>query len=294
MFFYSAYGLCWQSDWEIPELQEIPPQGSPDVVVRGGRVPAALDEPLLRGVFYQIQGDDFLFHLPEVLSFWVRQGKEIVMQVSQNCPSATFRSMLLGTALGALLHQRGRLILHASAVVGASGALVFAGVSGSGKSTTAAALVGRGYRLLCDDLCLLSIRSGEIWVEPAAAKLKLLPAVAEQLEWNPDLKPMRAAVAKREALVPEMFCNSSARLQRVFVLSVEHRPGTATLTTSRAVAELLRHSYRGVFLQPHQRAAHLDQITRVAAAVPVKVARRVQGERCIHRLIDDLERDLME
>ena len=47
--------------------------------------------------------------------------------------------------MGIVLYQRNLLVLHASAVNIAGGAVVFLGVSGEGKSSTAATFVTHGY-----------------------------------------------------------------------------------------------------------------------------------------------------
>ncbi|MEG8053162.1 hypothetical protein QP185_07710 [Sphingomonas aerolata] len=52
---------------------------------------------------------------------------------------------LLGTALGALLHQRALLPLHCNAIVHDGKAFLFCGDSGAGKSTLAAVFEARGY-----------------------------------------------------------------------------------------------------------------------------------------------------
>jgi hypothetical protein len=59
----------------------------------------------------------------------------------------TFQHCVLPVMLPAL----GTEVLHASAVVGTKGVAAFCGVSGAGKSTIAAALTRRGYRIWADD-----------------------------------------------------------------------------------------------------------------------------------------------
>src|SRR2546425_6397236 len=62
---------------------------------------------------------------------------------------------LLGPVLGFVLRQHGVIALHASAIAVAGQALVLAGPSEAGKSTTAAALAIRGESVLCADICPL-------------------------------------------------------------------------------------------------------------------------------------------
>lgn len=75
---------------------------------------------------------------------------------------------LLAIPLLHLLRPRGVTALHASAVASPQGAVVCAGVSGSGKSTTAGSLDAHGWPRIADDMVLLAPPAS-----PAAA-----PAVA--------------------------------------------------------------------------------------------------------------------
>lgn len=58
--------------------------------------------------------------------------------------------------LAIALHLQGAVLLHASSVVVREKAIVFAGASGSGKSTTAAMLHRLGYAVLSDDVTELA------------------------------------------------------------------------------------------------------------------------------------------
>lgn len=60
-------------------------------------------------------------------------------------------------------HAHQYLILHAAALERNGGVLVMPAPPGSGKSTLCAALVHSGWRLLSDELALVSLRDGRIW-----------------------------------------------------------------------------------------------------------------------------------
>lgn len=55
-----------------------------------------------------------------------------------------------------LLEDRGLVSIHGSAASDEEGALLFTGVSGSGKTTSLLALLVRGYRMLTDDTILMN------------------------------------------------------------------------------------------------------------------------------------------
>ena len=76
----------------------------------------------------------------------------------------------LGPVIAIALHLQGAVLLHASSVVMNGKAVVFAGHSGSGKSTIAAILHRHGYAVLSDDItelagtrALASIPAMRLW-----------------------------------------------------------------------------------------------------------------------------------
>jgi hypothetical protein len=64
------------------------------------------------------------------------------------------------------------LIIHAAVVERNGQAFIFPGTPGSGKSTLCAALVCSGWRLLSDEMTLLSISDGQIYPVPRPISLK--------------------------------------------------------------------------------------------------------------------------
>ena len=54
---------------------------------------------------------EFLLKLDDIARFLVQHGEEILIQPAAESDEDGIRLFLLGSALGALLHQRGRLIL---------------------------------------------------------------------------------------------------------------------------------------------------------------------------------------
>jgi len=85
---------------------------------------------------------------------------------------------LLGPVMALALHRRGVLVLHGSAVLIGGQAHVFLGDKGSGKSTTAAALVAAGFPLLSDDVIAIErTANGALLLHPGYAAMKLEAAM---------------------------------------------------------------------------------------------------------------------
>lgn len=69
-------------------------------------------------------------------------------------------------------HAHQFAIVHAASVEKNGRALILPGAPGSGKSTLCAALVCRGWRLLSDEMALISLSDGLIWPIPRPISLK--------------------------------------------------------------------------------------------------------------------------
>jgi len=89
----------------------------------------------------------------ETLRFFIRKdGSEIISQKPETIPISDVESFLLGPILGAVLRLRQRMCLHASVMEYDGKAFAMVGNKGAGKSTTAAALLQAGARLVSDDI----------------------------------------------------------------------------------------------------------------------------------------------
>ena len=111
--------------------------------------------------------------MQESARYLVTKGREIVVDPDASALPLDVRAYLLGAIFVVLCQQRGLLPLHASAVAGKSGVVAFLARSGQGKSTLAAHLAQRGFRVLADDVCLIDATQPAAMVIPTAPWLKL-------------------------------------------------------------------------------------------------------------------------
>ncbi len=110
------------------------------------------------------------------------RGRDLVIEPAPGAEESELRLIMLGPALAVLLHQRGLLVLHASAAAltsdGSHRAVAFMGDKGAGKSTTAAAMCARGHGLIADDLVAVDLSGAVPHVWPGFPHLKLWPEAA--------------------------------------------------------------------------------------------------------------------
>ena len=173
-FFFRTFGLVIESQIECTELMPDTEQSVSDVLVRVGATPTHLDHSMTLGDWIEGRDGQILLKIAGVANYWVRDGREIVVDAAKDASPEDIRIYLLGSAMGAVLHQRGLLPFHGSTVCVNGKAITFSGPSGIGKSTLAAALVGRGNRMLADDVSAISFsEQGLPMVNPGIPQIKL-------------------------------------------------------------------------------------------------------------------------
>jgi hypothetical protein len=153
-FYYKAFGLKIISDFEITSFYKDMHFENANVIIRSGNIS---NKSILEGkdrFQYFSQGDTFYLNVPDVAAYQVKNGLEIIVEKCEKCQSDnTVMLFLLGSTFGALLHQRGVLLLHGCSVKTDKGAVVIIGPSGIGKSTLSGGLyIKYGLNMLADDV----------------------------------------------------------------------------------------------------------------------------------------------
>jgi len=167
---YSVFGLTLASAIPLPEL--LPPldAASVDIRIAIGEVPRIDDAP--SGL--SVHPGGALLTVPDVGRYWIADGRAILVEPDPGASDRNVRLFLLGSALGAILHQRELLPLHANAIVIERRAIAFMGHPGAGKSTMAGWFHDRGYPVLADDVCVVTIGpDGTPLAHPGLPRLRL-------------------------------------------------------------------------------------------------------------------------
>src|SRR5690348_8122758 len=157
MYRYTAYGMTVRSDCPLPELQEAEPRSDSDVAFARRRIDLSRACGRDHSTLLWATRGDVCLRYAQTATFRIRNGSEIQVEPFDGADDRAVRLLLLGPALAVLLHQRGLLVLHASAVSFGKSVAAFVGEKGEGKSTLAAALHARGHPLVADDLVAVEL-----------------------------------------------------------------------------------------------------------------------------------------
>lgn len=276
MYTYNAYNLGICSALPLPELEASAEAGA-DITIQLGRVnwsppPDAFGSEEL---CFEVTTDAAHFFWAELGKFTVSGGTAIVIDPRAGVEERLLRLPLLGVILAVLLHQRGCLVLHASAAAVDGEAVIFVGNKGRGKSTMAATLYGRGHQLIADDVVALSIdERGIPMVLPGFPQIKLYPEAVASLGENYELLPELAdGYEKRGRRVTDRFARQSLPLRSIYVLGRGPVATINQLDPQAALLSLIANSYMSRFgsqlLHDAEASAHLRQCTTLIREVPV-------------------------
>lgn len=289
---YSVFGLRVRSEIPLPELFEAA-TGDADVTIRLGRTGAPTE---LDGGLHSV-ADDLLFVEPNIGRYRIAGGREIVVEAEPGVPERNVRLFLLGSAFGALLHQRGLLPLHANAVEIAGKAVAFMGPSGEGKSTLAAALHDRGHRILADDVCVIDLEEGpQPLVRPGLPRLRLWRDLIEQS--GRDAANYDRSYAGDETfekydvpLAPSSSVTAPVELAAIYLLARDTKFEISPLSGLPAAEAVFANTYRGAFVSTAKREhSHWTACVRLVRSAPVYLFSRPRdldalGEQCA-RILD--------
>jgi hypothetical protein len=276
-YFYSAYGLNINSAVPLPEL--IPAGSGEDVTVRLSNLSDSFLETELKdavrfersGFFVRVSTAAIFYHWNGVGRALIRNGSEVIIEPDPSIEKTDLSPFITGTILAVLLHQRGTMVLHSSAVIINGEGVAFLGEKGAGKSTFAAYLQLKGHRLITDDLVAVKFSGGEIETIPGFPRIRLWSDSLESVGLNPeDLPRINKFINKRSLHCSKKFSISPVKLSRLYILSEGDEIEIERLNEKEAFIEIARYTYLSRYLQATGKIKeHFHQCQAVVKSVPV-------------------------
>lgn len=274
MHYYRAFGLTIESEIELPKLliQEQSDTTDIHIVYGSVRIPDSTDDG--HAQHCQLDNGDLLLDITDVARFRISKNT-IIIDVESSADMQTVRLYLLGSGLGALMLQRGNLLLHGNAININGKAVIVVAKSGVGKSTLAGEFFNRGYSLLADDVCCVD-KNGLI--QPSYPYLKI---------WNDSIKNLKLKDQNIERIreqddkyyypVRELFQKNALPVSSIYILNKVNIAELETFNVVgfKKVQRLKNHLYRPLYskvLGINQQL--ILQLSKIAQAVPVSYIAR--------------------
>ena len=228
----------------------------------------------------------------------VAEGRKIDVDPLSGFDHRLLGLFLLGPVIAALLHQRGTLVLHGSAVEVAPGrAALFVGDNGAGKSTIAAAFLKAGHRVLTDDVIALDVA---VRVRPAFPAMKLSRAALDALAPLPvcTLEPFSSEAAKLRLRHRNGYSGGALEVAQIYVLERGESPITVELDLPARLAALMRYSYMPKFgvepLSGSHSASYFCQCATVANSIPVSLLSVPEGFGALSQVVEAVRADVQK
>lgn len=295
-FSYYLHGLTVHSEIEFPELMP-QPDGLPDVRISLGalsHVPIDQEHPWSNRF---ISPNQALLNIENAAKFLVSDGQEITIDPYLRADESAIRLYLLGSVMGCLLHQRRLLPLHANALQYEEECVLFTGHSGMGKSTLAAAMKNRGYKVLADDVCAVKICSGsKPLIYPGVPQIKLWKDAADHLEEDISLlKRIHPDEDKYAVPIGDAYCRQSRPIKSIYILNFHDSEDLkiADLALLEKLQAIKNYTYRkGMVAKMGSAEAHLKMCGELAETTRIRRILRPRNALLIDELIDVVEADL--
>lgn len=295
--YYRAYGLTVASDVALPELQPAEP-ATPDILIAIGMIDMPKPSSETATIF-RFEPDRQYLAWHAVGAFLVSDFSRIGIEPAPGVDDALLAFPLLGPVMALLLHQRGLLVLHASAIAVAGRGAIFMGDKGAGKSTTASALIRAGHDLLTDDVVALDLANPVApMIVPGFPQIKLAADAAAaislgQAEVRPQVHP---AIEKMQHRLHGAFCGGTVPATRIYVLERGQKAEITPLPGIAALPAIIKFSYVTRFgraaLSGDFAALHFRQCSAIANHVGVFRLEVPTGLDRIGEAVELIEADL--
>jgi hypothetical protein len=278
-----SYRLCgWHTRSDIP-LSTVPTVNCSDERVDVSIHIACWRSPIPKKagrIVFQHSLARSLIRIDNVADFEITAGRKICVWPAAGSTQKDIEIYLYGIAWATLCHQRGVLPLHASAISSRGRIIAFAGHSGIGKSTLAAAMSSLDYEVVTDDVLPVSFDQNSVpgaW--PYLRRLKLRNDCVEELALTA-IEPVSETLDREKHFIRPKYIAEDrwSRLDRLYLLELDptrSRVEIERLAGADAVHGLVDQTYHFNFILDSGRfGEHLAFCTRLASEILVYRLRR--------------------
>ena len=191
MKLYHLYGLAVASEFDCPELAEITSEQAAarnyaTVHLVRADAPLTLAQGRQFASWMHATPDACLYQIGSMARILVERPDRITVEMLPEAAESDMRAYLFGTGFGTLLHMRGLIPLHISAIKTPTGVVAYTGPSGAGKSTKVAGLYFKhGWPIICDDVAVLHPDDDQPLLHAGMNRLKLWKDAVERFGIDP-------------------------------------------------------------------------------------------------------------
>ena len=227
-------------------------------------------------------------------------GRTVTCRTLGETDARSVEANLLNFALSTCLTLRGEEPLHSTAVEIGGRAIGLLGRSGAGKSTLAAFLIGRGARLVTDDMLRLRFDDNDgVFAFAGPCRLKLfaepaqryLPSSVAEGHFNPLSGKLMVRPPSQQAVPPEAPALAAlVHLEPPGEASSNGEPTLERLRGAALARTLIASAMDDHNAEPQRLQRQLAFVSRIATTIPVFSLRYRREFKVMPKVADTIER----
>lgn len=293
MFHYKLYGMHVISDFELPQLTEMPSAQIgllPRITIQERELPKELRR---KDACYFVIEKEKSYISNSYCYLLMENGENIFYEKKEGVTSQLLNAYILGWGIATLFYQRGELAIHCSCVKKDRSAILISGNSGCGKSTVTNELLKRGYSFMADDMSVVKLtESNGVMATAAFPYQKLCRDVTQSLDISYE-EMIYVDEEKDKFLVPykDNYEDSPVFVKAMIILDIT---GEDKVSVKELIGEdKLRASMNSLFLAPLlgeklYQPENGMQVIKFASRIPIYQVSRPAGKDTKAEIIDEV------
>lgn len=292
LFNYYAFNLIIASQIKLPGIVETRKQKEPDLTILRGNV-----DPLNAGanmdglINYHVNNDEIYLWWDDIGKVKIKSGNQIIVDLNNNKIDFMI-PFLLGPVMALLLHQKGFLVLHGSAVNIKDGVAAFVGQRGIGKSTIAVHLLKNGYPLITDDIIAIRFDNNIPHIYPGYYHVRLSKDSYSQIkDYTHILSPIRTLVGKSLCDASNGFSSEPLKLKKIYLLEKGQTMRIFKLKSQDVLIKLINNSVANEIFSKKDQVKNLIECTNLINNASISILKINHSYNTLPNSIIQIEND---
>ena len=281
---YRAFGFVIDSELELIQVTKDHTEEAPEINIRYAKLS---ETGLSFNDFYQ-DSREYRMCPNGVANFRITDGKLIEVEPLSEKELAHIGVYILGTCMGAIMHQRKLFLMHGSCVTDGEHSVLLCGNSGAGKSTLASEFLKHGWKLLTDDVARIDgIDEKKPYVRSSYPSQKL---------WEDSLKNYKHEKEEIHSLysrgdelkfgvdVSDMFVEGRRPLSLIvrLVVSDTIESDVQLVEGFGKIEQIRQNTYRNWLITDQQQ--YFQRVVTLGSIMPMAISVRKRGDACAEHL----------
>lgn len=271
---YYVYGLNIKSEIEIDEFQKIDMISDDKIVnIKNGVMSKKIKDDILKGSKIKLSKDKIWFHIPNIATYCINNGNEIIVEVSKGADMQLMKVYLMCSCLGFIMLQRNIVAIHGGVIEMDDKAVIFTGDRGAGKSTLTTALRQKGYKFISDDVASIEIDKVP-YVMPGFPYQKLCESAMDKFGYDKESYTSFMSDKEVKYIVPALdeFVYEGRELVGIVKLTVDdvNEVTIEEIRGSEKLNNIVKNIYRGEYIK------HLGKMDSIYFKQCIDIAKNIR------------------